>query len=91
MNYPTLFSPTVLGGVPVRNRIAHDYGAVDLQIVWAVTQQEIAPLIVAVLTAAAVGAGLGPAPLMSWQALSAALVAIAGLAHVVNSRKAPKS
>lgn len=23
MNYPTLFSPTVIGGVPVRNRVAH--------------------------------------------------------------------
>lgn len=29
----------------LRNRIAHDYGAVDFKIVWAVTQQEIAPLI----------------------------------------------
>ena len=40
-----------LPGVPVkslrgmRNRIARDYGAVDFKIVWAVTQQEIAPLI----------------------------------------------
>jgi len=31
----------------MRNRIAHDYGAVDFKIVWAVTQQEIDPLIVA--------------------------------------------
>ena len=29
----------------MRNRIAHDYGAVDFKIVWAVTQQEIEPLI----------------------------------------------
>lgn len=41
--------------------------------------------------AGAVGVGLGQAPLMSWKALSAALVAIAGLAQVVNNRKAPKS
>ena len=40
-----------LPGVPfkslrgMRNRIARDYGAVDFKIVWAVTQQEIAPLI----------------------------------------------
>ena len=44
---------TALPGIPfksirgMRNRIAHDYGAVDFKIVWAVTQQEIAPLIVA--------------------------------------------
>ncbi len=31
----------------MRNRIAHDYGAVDFKIVWAVTQQEIEPLIAA--------------------------------------------
>lgn len=31
----------------MRNRIAHDYGAVDLKIVWAVTQNEIDPLIAA--------------------------------------------
>lgn len=31
----------------MRNRIAHDYGAVDFKIVWAVTQEEIAPLIAA--------------------------------------------
>jgi uncharacterized protein with HEPN domain len=31
----------------MRNRIAHDYGAVDFKIVWAVTQREIAPLIAA--------------------------------------------
>jgi len=29
----------------MRNRIAHDYGSVDFKIVWAVTQQEIDPLI----------------------------------------------
>lgn len=29
----------------MRNRIAHDYGAVDFKIVWAVTQEEIEPLI----------------------------------------------
>jgi uncharacterized protein with HEPN domain len=29
----------------MRNRIAHDYGAVDFKIVWAVTQDEIGPLI----------------------------------------------
>jgi uncharacterized protein with HEPN domain len=32
-----------LGGM--RNRIAHDDGAVDFKIVWAVTQDDIAPLI----------------------------------------------
>lgn len=31
----------------MRNRIAHDYGAVDFRIVWAVTQDEIEPLITA--------------------------------------------
>jgi uncharacterized protein with HEPN domain len=31
----------------MRNRIAHDYGAVDFKIVWAVTQKEIEPLITA--------------------------------------------
>ena len=31
----------------MRNRIAHDYGAVDFAIVWAVTQNEIGPLIAA--------------------------------------------
>jgi uncharacterized protein with HEPN domain len=42
-----------LAGVPfkslrgMRNRVAHDYGAVDFKIVWAVTQQEIEPLITA--------------------------------------------
>src|SRR5690348_4330191 len=42
---------TALPSVPfkstrgMRNRIAHDYGAVDFKIVWAVTQQEIVPLI----------------------------------------------
>jgi len=42
-----------LPGIPfksirgMRNRIAHDYGAVDFKIVWAVTQTEIAPLITA--------------------------------------------
>ena len=34
----------------MRNRIAHDYGAVDFRIVWAVTQQEIEPLIAALET-----------------------------------------
>jgi uncharacterized protein with HEPN domain len=40
-----------LPGIPfkslrgMRNRIAHDYGAVDFRIVWAVTQQELDPLI----------------------------------------------
>lgn len=29
----------------MRHRIAHDYGAVDFKIVWAVTQKEIKPLI----------------------------------------------
>jgi uncharacterized protein with HEPN domain len=29
----------------LRNRIAHDYGAVDFKIVWSVTQKEIKPLI----------------------------------------------
>lgn len=42
-----------LPGIPfksirgMRNRLAHDYGAVDFRIVWAVTQQEIEPLIAA--------------------------------------------
>ena len=31
----------------MRNRIAHDYGAVDFKIVWVVTQTEIEPLIAA--------------------------------------------
>ncbi len=31
----------------MRNRIAHDYGAVDFKIVWAVTQTEIEPLVAA--------------------------------------------
>src|SRR5882724_3516439 len=34
----------------MRNRIAHDYGAVDFKIVWAVTQAEIEPLIAALET-----------------------------------------
>ena len=34
----------------MRNRIAHDYGAVDFKIVWAVTQNEIEPLITALET-----------------------------------------
>ena len=40
-----------LPGIPfksirgMRNRIAHDYGAVDFKIVWTVTQTEIEPLI----------------------------------------------
>jgi uncharacterized protein with HEPN domain len=52
-----------LPGVPVkslrgmRNRIARDYGAVDFKIVWAVTQQEIAPLIRALETYFQNGAG----------------------------------
>ena len=29
----------------LRNRIAHDYGAIDFKIVWEVTQMEIGPLI----------------------------------------------
>lgn len=32
-----------LGGM--RNRIAHDYGAIDFKIVWDVTQNDIEPLI----------------------------------------------
>jgi len=45
-----------LPGIPfksirgMRNRIAHDYGAVDFKIVWAVTQAEIEPLIAALET-----------------------------------------
>ena len=45
-----------LPGVPfksirgMRNRIAHDYGAVDFKIVWSVTQTEIEPLITALET-----------------------------------------
>jgi uncharacterized protein with HEPN domain len=31
----------------LRNRIAHDYGAIDFKIVWEVTRSEIGPLIVA--------------------------------------------
>jgi uncharacterized protein with HEPN domain len=31
----------------MRNRIAHDYGAVDFKIVWEVTRKEIGPLIAA--------------------------------------------
>jgi uncharacterized protein with HEPN domain len=44
---------TAFAGVPfkairgMRNRIAHDYGAVDFKIIWDVTQKEIAPLIAA--------------------------------------------
>lgn len=34
----------------LRNRIAHDYGAVDFKIMWAVTQHEIEPLISALET-----------------------------------------
>lgn len=47
---------TAVPGVPfksirgMRNRIAHDYGAVDFKIVWAVTQTEIEPLITALET-----------------------------------------
>lgn len=42
-----------LPGVPfkrirgLRNRIAHDYGAVDFRIVWAVVQEELDPLVAA--------------------------------------------
>ena len=32
----------------LRNRIAHDYGAIDFKIVWVVTQKEIGPLIAAI-------------------------------------------
>src|ERR1700760_3051323 len=41
---------SALPGIPfksirgMRNRIAHDYGAVDFKIVWAVTQTQIEPL-----------------------------------------------
>jgi uncharacterized protein with HEPN domain len=44
---------TALPGIPfkdlrgMRNRIAHDYGAVNFKIVWEVTQKEIEPLIAA--------------------------------------------
>jgi uncharacterized protein with HEPN domain len=31
----------------LRNRIAHDYGALDFRIVWTITQREIKPLIAA--------------------------------------------
>jgi uncharacterized protein with HEPN domain len=31
----------------LRNHIAHDFGALDFKIVWAVMQEEIAPLIAA--------------------------------------------
>jgi uncharacterized protein with HEPN domain len=31
----------------LRNRIAHDYGAIDFRIVWEVTQKDIEPLIAA--------------------------------------------
>ncbi|MDX2110311.1 MAG: HepT-like ribonuclease domain-containing protein [Verrucomicrobiota bacterium] len=40
-----------LPGIPfksirgMRNRIAHDYGAVDFKIVWSITQQNIEPLV----------------------------------------------
>ena len=45
-----------LPGIPfkrirgLRNRVVHDYGAVDFTIVWAVTQDELAPLIAALET-----------------------------------------
>jgi uncharacterized protein with HEPN domain len=45
-----------LPGIPfkrirgMRNRIAHDYGAVDFKIVWTVTQTELEPLIAALET-----------------------------------------
>ena len=44
---------TRLPGIPfksirgMRNRLAHDYGAVGFRIVWAVTQEEVDPLIAA--------------------------------------------
>jgi len=41
---PTIPFKSIRG---MRNRIAHDYGAVDFRIVWAVTQQEIEPLVAA--------------------------------------------
>jgi uncharacterized protein with HEPN domain len=41
---PTIPFKSISG---MRNRIAHDYGAVDFKIVWAVTQKEIQPLIAA--------------------------------------------
>lgn len=41
---PTIPFKSIRG---MRNRIAHDYGAVDFKIVWAVTQEEIEPLIAA--------------------------------------------
>jgi uncharacterized protein with HEPN domain len=31
----------------LRNRIAHDYGAIDFRIVWEITQKDIEPLIAA--------------------------------------------
>ena len=34
----------------LRNRIAHDYGAIDFKIVWEVTQKEIKPLTTALET-----------------------------------------
>ena len=34
----------------LRNRIAHDYGAIDFKIVWEVTQKEMSPLIKALET-----------------------------------------
>lgn len=44
---PTIPFKSIRG---MRNRIAHDYGAVDFKIVWAVTQEEIEPLIAALET-----------------------------------------
>lgn len=49
----TTATEAALPGVPfkalrgLRNRITHDYGAVDFRIVWAVTQHDIEPVIVA--------------------------------------------
>ena len=45
-----------LPGIPIksirgmRNRIVHDYGAVDFEIVWAVAREEMAPVIEALET-----------------------------------------
>ena len=44
---PTIPFKSIRG---MRNRVAHDYGAVDFKIVWEVTQAEIEPLIAALET-----------------------------------------
>jgi len=41
---PNVPFPSLRG---LRNRIAHDYGAIDFRIVWEVTQKDIEPLITA--------------------------------------------